>query len=235
MGKCVIERPRRGSRTALSAKARRYGKFIHQDQGPEYEGLTRLPVSKKQEGYHKKLGSKDFTDVLGPLRGYLRRSCGRPWNEVYSEIARTLGSCGSWGVRHIISVHLDVAIHTYRAIDGNVWFCDGHGVHQVGRFYHEFYVEPETGILRERARKARSFQREQRKPEAADFIPVEPGKEFRKIDSIWYFHDFVEVEVKKPMFLGGSIYAWNSEKQRISKSKRQLGKKQLKKLGLRNG
>ncbi|MBI4474010.1 MAG: hypothetical protein HY646_15180, partial [Acidobacteria bacterium] len=68
MGKCVIERPRRGSKTALSAKARHYGKIIEYNDGPDYDGLTRLPVSRKQEGYNKKLGDKDFTDVLGPLR-----------------------------------------------------------------------------------------------------------------------------------------------------------------------
>lgn len=118
MGKCVIERLRRGSRTALSAKARHYGKIIRHEDGLEYEGLTRLPVSSKQEGYLKKLGDKDFTDLLGPLHNYLRQSCGRPWDDVYSEIARTMGRCWSWGVRHILSAHLDVAVHTYRGTDG---------------------------------------------------------------------------------------------------------------------
>src|SRR5436309_15646114 len=121
MGKCVTERPRRGSRTALSAKVRHYGKIIQYNDGPDYDGLTRLPVSKKQEGYHKKLGDKDFTDVLGPLHNYLRRSSGRHWNDVYSEIARALGRVDPWGVRHIITAHLDVAVRTYRGVDGNVW------------------------------------------------------------------------------------------------------------------
>ena len=51
MGKCVIERPRRGSRTALSAKVRHYGKIVEYDDGPDYDGLTHLPVSRKQEGF----------------------------------------------------------------------------------------------------------------------------------------------------------------------------------------
>src|SRR5438477_4317049 len=113
MGKCVIERPRRGSRTALSAKVRHYGKIVEYDDGPDYDGLTRLPVSGKQEGYNKNLGDKDFTDVLGPLHRYLRSSCGRLWDDVYSEIKQTLGKAG-WGVQHILGVHLDVAVHTYR-------------------------------------------------------------------------------------------------------------------------
>ena len=51
---------------------------------------------------------------------------------------------------------------------------------------------------------------------------------------IWYLHEFVEVEVKTPVFLRGSFFRMNSKTQIISKSKRQLGKKQLKELGLRN-
>jgi hypothetical protein len=236
MGKCVIERPRRGSRTALSAKARDYGKIVEYDDGLEYEGLSRLPVSKKQEGYHKKLGDKDFTDVLGPLHNYLRNSCGRPWNDVYSEIARNLGRCGSWGVRHIISAHLDVARHTYRGVDGTVWVCDGHGVHKADGWYYDFYVEPETGILRQSLRRTwRSITRGREPAKPLDFVSIEDGMECRKFDGIWYFHEFVEVEVKTPVFLRGSFYRWNIDKQVVSKMKRQLGKKQLKQLELQNG
>jgi hypothetical protein len=78
---------------------------------------------------------KGLTDLLGPLRRWLQSQVGRAWNDVYSEIARTMGRCGSWGVRHILSTHLDVAVHTYRGIDGNVWVCDGQGVHKVGGLF----------------------------------------------------------------------------------------------------
>jgi len=211
-------------------------KDLEYDDGPDYEGLTRLPVSSKQEGYNKKLGDKDFTDVLGPLHRYLRSSCGRLWNDVYSEIKRTLGNAG-WGVRHIISAHLDVAIHTYRGADGNVWVSDKHGVHQVGGLYYDFYVEPESGLLREgtRYRKWRSVTREKERTKPLEFVPIEDGKEYRKIAGIWYLHEFTEVEVKTPVFLRGSLFRVHSETRIISKSKRQLGKKQLKELGLRNG
>jgi len=235
MGKCVIERPRRGSRTALSAKARHYGKIVEYDDGPDYDGLTHLPVSRKQEGYHKKLGDKDFTDVLGPLHRYLRSSCGRPWNDVFSEIKQTLGNAG-WGVQHIISSHLDVAIYTHREMDGSVWVPHKDGVNKVGDFYYDFYVEPETGILREGAqfRTWRLIARDKERIKPLEVVPIEDGKEYRKIDGIWYLHEFTEVEVKTPVFLRGSFIRMNPETQIISKSKRQLGKKQLKQLGLRN-
>ena len=68
-----------------------------------------------------------------------------------------------------------------------------------------------------------------------DFLPIGNGKEYRKIDGIWYFHEFSEVETKTPVFLRGSFYRWDSKTQVISRVKRQLSKKQLKQLGVRNG
>jgi hypothetical protein len=98
-------------------------------------------------------------------------------------------------------------------------------------------VEPETGILRQSAhrRSWRSIVREKDAAKPLDFVSIKDGMEYRKFDGIWYFHEFVEVEVKTPSFLRGSFYRWNIDKQAVSKMKRQLGKKQLKQLGLQNG
>ena len=237
MGKCVIERPRHGSRWALSAKAHHYGRLVYYSDGPEYEGPTLLPASSKQQRFATKLGDKTFSDVLGPLRNYLRTNCGRPWNDVYSEIARTLGRSGSWGVRHVVSAHVDVAVHTYRGIDGNIWACDERGVHQVGTVYsNRFYVEPETGILREDLRRRRrSFVRVKREATPPDYLPIEDGRAYRKVGGIWYLHEFSEVEVKTPLLVRGSFAGWTYQSQVVCTLKQQLNKKQLKQLGLRNG
>src|SRR2546426_646543 len=98
MGKCVIERPRRGSKTALSAKARDYGKIVEYDDGPDYDGLTHLPVSRKQEGYYKKLGNKDFSDVLGPRHNYLRRRGQSPSKWCRSRMAKNTGRLRGSGI-----------------------------------------------------------------------------------------------------------------------------------------
>src|SRR6266581_4056869 len=121
LGKCVTERPRHNS-GAASAKAVWYGRIHEDDEGQlDYDGLTRLPASRRQEGYHKKIGDKSFTDVLGPIEGYLRASVGRPWDDVYSELSRNLGS-GSWPVRHVLAQHVQVATDTYRGADGKVCY-----------------------------------------------------------------------------------------------------------------
>jgi hypothetical protein len=235
MGKCIIERPRSNS-GAPSAKARDYGRFIHDDEGIDYDGFTHLPVSSKQEGYHKKLGSKSFTDVLGPLHNYLRSSCGRPWNEVYSEIARVIGRGAGWGVRHILNAHLDVAINTYRGVDGNVYSCNKYGIDRVGGFRDDFYVEPETGILRPSTqyRKWRVRHQAAIAAKPIEAIPIGDGTEYRKIAGIWYFRQYVETEIRTPILFRGVVNRYEMTKVLVSEFKRQLGKKQLKDLGLKN-
>ena len=123
MGRCVIERPRYGSANR-SAKARRFGviRFDPED-GYHYDGLLKIPLGSRQHAYHKRRGDKDFSDVLGPVFGYLRKHCGRPWDAVFSELARVLGS-GSYPIRHVLHDHILDAIRKGYA-DFEI---DGHGI-----------------------------------------------------------------------------------------------------------
>lgn len=229
-GKEIIERPRRGSRNR-NIKIRDFGKFVKDEDGnPEYEGFTKIPAGR---GAAKRLYSdaKDFTDVLGPLHGYLRSSCGRLWNDVYSEIAKVLGNAG-YALGHIITDHLEVETDTYRDAKGRVWAQNKHGVEEIGWNYYRsrFYVEPETGRLRESPRVERYPKAPVPPP---DRIPIANGTEYRKLHGIWYHREFTEVEVTTPVKLRyGTRY--ETTVVVVSEKKRQLGKKQLKELGLKN-
>jgi hypothetical protein len=188
MGKVVTERPRSGSSNP-SAKARWYGRITQDADGYDYDGFTRLPVSRKQEGYHKKIGDKSFTDVLGPIRNYLRSSIGRRWNDVFSEISRTLGR-STWPVRHVLTQHIDVAACTFRGRDGEIHAHDKYGEHKLPKYRYsryEFFVEPETGILRER---------EQRRPERWPGQAHEGRRVRIPATDSWY------VEIKGIWFIG---------------------------------
>lgn len=234
-GKVIIEAPRHGSGWARSAKARSYGRITQDSEGYDYDGLQHLPATRKQEGYHKKLGDKSFSDVLGPMRKYLKSRCGLPWNDTYSEIKRVLGDA-PWGVQHIITAHLDVATCTYRGIDGHVWVCDKHGVKRIDKthYYSLFYVEPETGLLREAPRRRYSYKKEA----DPDVIPIGDREEYRKINGIWHHRTWATIEEVGPINQTGR---WIKRPERDLKElvlwekKRQLGKKQLKELRLKNG
>ena len=81
MAKVVTERPRRGHGNPSKKWGRRLGKneYDAEDHGP-----TRAPIARHhQYGWN----AKEFSDLLGPLRRYLRKQVGRPWNKVWSEIS----------------------------------------------------------------------------------------------------------------------------------------------------
>jgi hypothetical protein len=71
MHKVIVERPRFGGRDAR--------------QGRKPRDLETLPLKlgmRRPYGYY----GKELNDFLSPLRRYLRKQAGRPWNKVYSEI-----------------------------------------------------------------------------------------------------------------------------------------------------
>ena len=201
-GREVIERPRSGS-SNRSAKARKFGRIVPDEEtGFEYYGETKIPsfMGGRAEHYHKKRGDKSFSDVLGPLTGYLRKSCGLPWNEVYSELTAELGRF-SWPLRHILTQHVNVAVKTYRGVDGKVWHCDRNSVHALGSDYHwrdEFYVEPETGLLRRaKLRKWRYTNHIQRKE--THRVALDAGLWGVLIDGLWYIGRYSEVQAEDPI------------------------------------
>src|SRR5258708_36956995 len=160
MGRCVIERPRHGS-AIPSAKARRFGVIrFDPEEGHYYDGLLKIPLGSRQHAYHKRRGDKDFTDVLGPVHGYLRKHCGRPWDAVFSELARVLGG-GSYPIRHVLHDHILDAIR---------------------RGYSDFKIDSH-GILRELPRTRWRWRPEK---EPLREIAIAENRCYLKIKGIWY-------------------------------------------------
>ncbi len=152
MGRVVIERPRTGS-SSRSLKVKRVGRIYQDEDGYEYDGPVRVPSSGQgMKRIHGKLDEKSFTDLLGPIHGYLLNSVGRKWDDVYSEIARNLGAF-SWPLQHIMQQHIDVETKTHIDPDGRIYAQNKRGVTEVGvtsyLFGHrsEFYVHPVTRTL----------------------------------------------------------------------------------------
>lgn len=247
-GRQVIERARGGSSNP-SAKARMYGKITLDDEGFDYEGFTKLSSSRRKNyGLFPKLGEKNLSDVLGPIYGYLRSKCGTPWDSVYSEIRRELGRSGSEGIRHIVDAHINVDTNCWRGVSGKVYSDGKYGPQEVGKSYRtgDFYVEPETGLLREAVR-SKSWRREDAEKRAAGFVrdsnwqwvrrPIIVGNgQLEKIDGIWYYVEYGEIErkvlVKVKSETGPDVYRF--DKIRDILVKRQLGKKELQKFNLKN-
>ncbi len=188
MGRVVIERPRRGS-SHKSPKIRHFFGRINQDG--DYDGFTRLPSSRyKIYGFAPKILEKDFTDVLGPLRRYLQKNVGRPWDKIYGEAKKVLQS-GGWGVQHVFDTHFlgEVNRDVFQDEKGNLlsrWH--GHIRPVTG-----FYVHPKTGLLRY-APGVRPKRQPQRRP--TDLISRQDGRYYVRMRDLWFLARYEEFDAK---------------------------------------
>jgi len=119
MHKVIVERPRFGGHGARKGRRPR-----------DLEDLPAKLGMRRPYGYH----GKNLDDHLGPLRRYLRKQVGRPWNKVYSEICA--------GLRAGHPVHDHLRRHVFEIV------IFQRPVRQPKPFAGEVFVDPRTGILR---------------------------------------------------------------------------------------
>lgn len=139
MERVIIERPRKGG--GYGGKGyRRSWQHVPPEEWRKHES-----IKARSRG-----GTKYFTDLLGPLRRFLRSNVGRPWDAIHSEICASVGR-GFPGRDHFMT-HVDQFVRrNVVVIDGIV--CSG-GPPDYGRPLDRrhgwvFYVCPRTGLLRE--------------------------------------------------------------------------------------
>lgn len=139
MFEVIIERPRWGHR-GMKRKGRRGERTERAfDRTPKTLGMGR-------EGRTKALNEN-----LAPLKRFLRKQVGRPWNAVRSEMSAVL-SMSSAVQKHVLDhvrqfveenpVMIDGVPHYPIASDGKYW-----PLGRWGRAWR-FYVCPRTGLLR---------------------------------------------------------------------------------------
>ena len=136
MAKVVTERPRRGHGNPSKKWGRRLRKNEHdaEDHGPK-----RAPIARHhQYGWN----AKEFSDLLGPLRRYLRKQVGRPWDKVWSEITRNLDSRSLSGQHIFDHIRWEVAQHVSLSPDGSLYHIRWSGLVPVSGLY----VHPDHGI-----------------------------------------------------------------------------------------
>src|ERR1043166_2922797 len=80
MAKVIVEGSRHGGDGGKSVPVKGWYKNAGLDDLPAKEGIRR------PYGFSR----KELNENIEPLRRYLRRQVGRPWNDVYSEISQHL-------------------------------------------------------------------------------------------------------------------------------------------------
>lgn len=138
MSKIIVERPRHGS-----VERRRLGRTRPLEDGEGEPLRARAPRTEKLQK------TKHLNENLAPLRRYLERQVGRPWNKVHSEIAAHLRPTST--VQQHVLDHLKdfVAIQT-RMQDGKV-MASSHrfgGERPLDEDHRRYFVHPRTGLLK---------------------------------------------------------------------------------------
>jgi len=205
MAKVIVERPRR------SASGRHKGRL-----GTDWE----LQPTKQGMKY-RWADTKSLNENLAPLRRYLARQVGRPWDKVYSEISANLKATNA--------VHQHVRDHLNDYVAIKVSFNKAGESMSVSRWWrsYDFYVDPRDGILK-RAKnetdKARKRAKEQRRRRLAleqtkvNRIRLAPGSDLRRLRGIWFALN----------------YTVTPEGSELIKQKRQLSSKELRQRHLTN-
>ncbi|HEY6250011.1 MAG TPA: hypothetical protein VI685_08615 [Candidatus Angelobacter sp.] len=177
MKKVVVERPRSGSRQ----RNNKFGARIPYIPDYDYDEQP-----KKARGFESFTAGfrKRFTDVLGPLDGFLRKNVGRPWDKVYSELCAGLDKRKTTGLHIFQHVKDMVATSCRYGPDRKVYHM------QWGKEYEVcgFYVHPRTGLLceargeskRDRARKFMLAEEEVTR------LYLDNGHGYQKHNGIWY-------------------------------------------------
>ncbi|MBL8300925.1 MAG: hypothetical protein JNN30_21495 [Rhodanobacteraceae bacterium] len=183
----LIERPRRGHRlkTARGNKPRAAEWTGEDSYADSYEPRQRR--------------TKFFDDLLAPLRRWLRRQVGRPWNKIWSELTASIDTRSVVG-RHLLDHvrQLVVISADYDAAQRAVILKP----HLRRRSAPDepvdgLYVDPRTGVLRWREPVPRRVLR--RLPPAPrfdsagnpiEFRPMAPTRGYFRGKGIWY-----EVEI----------------------------------------
>jgi hypothetical protein len=168
MARVIVERPRRGGFS-------RPGRAQPFDDLPQHESLRRR---------HYVTGHwKELNENLAPLRRFLERQVGRPWDKVYSEIAAHLRADNT--VQQHVRDHLRnfVAVKPRRYTG---WYANP----LSGLWSQPLYVDEKDGILKRTdslpEERARRRARRNPPPRPVDRVSLAADRELRRIDGFWY-------------------------------------------------
>lgn len=195
MAKVVIERPRGGSHLPSLKTAKRLSK---DEVNAEDHGATRLrssPVA--QYGYDAKPSELHSS----PLRRFLQKRIGRPWNKIYSELSEVDERSIS-GQRVLNHIECEVEFHC-EEIDKKIYRKNDwmHGL-RGKRPVEGFFIHPRTGLLcyAKRIKIQYRTEKEVRESQAVrpfgvyqknhDYIVVNPTSVLERRKGLWFLLTF---------------------------------------------
>jgi hypothetical protein len=199
--KVLTERPRVGGGGAYRSGKRMAEKELHED------------FSIKQSPMSMGRGSKEFTDLISPLYRWMEKQVGRPWNKVYSDIKVNFGSNNLQHQHLFQHVKWMVELNCFKR-DHKIYNSMGLEVNSFGSRRPQFYVM-DDGILKVSKKPRNKF-----KPNEDTSLKKIGDKAYKNEDGIWYEVEHVE-EVS--IYLSKPIWIYRKKKQLNKKEKKRLG------------
>jgi hypothetical protein len=206
----------------------------------------RAELSPRTEPMSINRGTKYLNENLAPLRRFLERSVGRPWDAVRSEIAEHIAA-RSAVQKHVLD-HVKQMVETSPVIlDGRPHDPNGSGPRRdrytplASYRRYGFYVCPRTGLLKLAPPLSRKAP-----PPTPDVRPLGEMVEARRIEGVWYlvtlakvptdskvWKDCYDVIVKarlaEPSMMGwnGGLKQAHGRTDQYAVAKRQLSKREI--------
>lgn len=139
MHKVIVERPRTGGSDDYSGKGRR---DIHREK-------LDLELAPTKENMRRLKHDKALNENLQPLKRFLLKNVGRPWDKVYSEIAKNLRPSNA--VKAHVRQHIKDFVQEHPIMVDGVAYETGRydGLYAIHKKrYSPLYVCPKTGLLK---------------------------------------------------------------------------------------
>lgn len=157
--------------------------------------MDELPNKEKIRPTGKGFDRKSLNENLNPLVGFLDKSVGRKWDDVYSEIRKNIS------VHNATQMHVIQHLHGY--VDTKTWIEEDGKIYAVAKYSRnvlclteptfskvQFYVHPITRTLCQSPKLTPRVQDKQIKLKKPRVVKVSDKVQYRFIDEEWYRVEF---------------------------------------------
>jgi hypothetical protein len=178
MAKVIVERPRHGS--CMRGQGKGYWRDLKRVPRDELPKRERMKQSLRGM-------TKSLNEHLGPLRRYLEKQVGRPWNKVFAEICANISrDCAVQD--HVCDHVFDYVATKVSEIDGVLYETTkwGRPIPLLESWYRPLlYVCPTTGLLKIVKRKSRRHAKQMQKLPVLQ-VTVDYDISLIRKTGIWY-------------------------------------------------
>jgi hypothetical protein len=199
MFKVIVERERGNGNAPSGEKSRSaYGrsqrsKWKSEDEFEKIDKPSNESM-KRSLGYNK----KSLNENLNPLRRFMQKRIGRPWNKVWSEICAEINS-DSTVQKHVLDHVDDFVVKNVYLKDKKPFVVDPYGYHHNGEipvnsdnFRSVGYVHPTTGIFTKIPKAPKKLKKET----PVDFVKISEDQQMHKIGANWFIVEVVAYDKK---------------------------------------